>query len=405
MLPINRNLIITGNGSLTLDNVTLMMNPSFNGEYHIEVQSGGQLYIYNSNITSANEYHYLFWVRNNSRFEMRDSELHGCGWDLNNKGLTVEASNVHINNCTFSNNYIGILLDHSSDNTISNCNIYNNYDGIYLCDSSNNNIVNCAVYNNDLFGIDLWDSSNNNITNCAVYNHYYHGISLWRCSNKNQMTNCDIYNNSYAVFLDSSSNNSIINFTITNSSNYDIYLQDSHLSLLNTTFNRTLIYNSILTVSWYLDMNILWNNIGAEYADVTIIDSLMVEVFNDLTDKNGWIKDIVIQEYTVQGDTTTYFTPYTITASKNGYYSSEIAEINQNMEIIIYLEDVTPPNADAGEDQEVDGNTIVYFNGSNSTDNSGIITNYTWTFVDNDVEVTLYGISQNYTFRNFGVFL
>jgi|GEM_PF-2738414 len=324
LLPINRNLTITGNGSLTLDNVTLLMKPSFNGEYHIEVQSGGQLYIYNSNIASANDYHYLFWVRNNSWFEMRNSELHKCGYEITDgehsrAGLWISTNNVKLCNNIFSGNYVGLCF--------------------YL-----------------------------------------------------------------------SENNSIINSTILNNVHYDICIENSTLYTLNTTFNKTLVYfagiNSTLTASWYLNMNVTWkNNTGAEYADVTIIDSLMVEFFNYLTDENGLLKDIVIQEYTVQGDTNTYFTPYTITASKNGYHGSVRVDMNQNKEITIYLEDVTPPNANAGNDREIDENTTVYFDGSNSTDNSGVITNYTWTFVDDDVEVTLYRISPNYTFHNFGVFV
>ncbi|MDI6917650.1 MAG: caspase family protein, partial [Thermoplasmatales archaeon] len=313
-LPLNKNLTITGTGNLTLNNVILMMNSSFNGEHHIEVQSGGQLYIYNSNISSVNDYHYLFWVRNNSRFEMRNSELHGCGYemlgeDYSHSGLWINTNNVKLYNNIFSGNYVGLCF--------------------YV-----------------------------------------------------------------------SENSSIINSTISNSTQYDICIKNSTLYALNTTFNKTSVFmmNSTITVSWYLNVNVTWkNNISAEYANVTIMGSLMVEVFNDLTNENGCIKNIVLQE--------NYQSPYLITASKNGYYGSETVEMNQNMEITVYLEDIMPPDADAGNDQEIDINVIIYFDGSNSTDNSGIIENYTWTFADNDVEVTLYGISPNYTFHNPGVFV
>jgi len=327
---LNKNLTITCNGSLTLNNVILMMNCSFNGEYHIEVQSGGQLYIYNSNITSANDYHYLFWVRNNSRFEMRDSELHGCGYEMtegnySRTGLWINTNNVKLCNNIFSGNYAGLCF--------------------YL-----------------------------------------------------------------------SENNSIINSTILNNAQYDICLENSTVYLLNTTFNKTSVsmINSSITVSWYLSVNVLYqNNTPVKNADVVVCNVFMVEIFNGSTDENGQIKNMVVQEcfwktmdeggFSI--NLIVYRTPYLITASKNGYYGSETAEMNQNMEITIYLEDTTPPDANAGNDREIDKNTTVYFDGSNSTDNSGVIINYTWTFVDGDVEVKLYGVSPNYTFYNSGVFV
>jgi len=47
----NETIVLTGNltihsgGNLTFRNVTLKMNCSFNGEFHIEVLSGGEFYI------------------------------------------------------------------------------------------------------------------------------------------------------------------------------------------------------------------------------------------------------------------------------------------------------------------------------------------------------------------------
>jgi hypothetical protein len=180
------------------------------------------------------------------------------------------------------------------------------------------------------------------------------------------------------------------------------------LQMLNTAFNKTKvsIINSSLIVSWYLNINVLYqNNIPVENANITVKDCLMNEFFTGLSDENGQIKNMVLQEYMQNQTSTTYFTPYNITASKNGYYGFANVEMNQNMEITIYLEDVTPPNADAGNDQEIDVNTTIYFDASGSTDNSGIIVNCTWTFVDNNVEITLYGVSPNYTFHNSGVFV
>jgi len=66
--------------------------------------------------------------------------------------------------------------------------------------------------------------------------------------------------------------------------------------------------------------------------------------------------------------------------------------------VTITVNDVTPPIADAGPDRYAGRNSTFTFDGSGSTDNSGII-NYTWTFFDGAPK-TLYGVNPTYTFRN-----
>ncbi|MBA3043626.1 PKD domain-containing protein, partial [archaeon] len=63
--------------------------------------------------------------------------------------------------------------------------------------------------------------------------------------------------------------------------------------------------------------------------------------------------------------------------------------------------DTTMPVANAGADQIVNEDTLVTFDGSGSTDNIGI-GNYTWTFTDQGIPVTLYGANPSYTFYTPG---
>ncbi|MGQ9587657.1 MAG: PKD domain-containing protein [Thermoplasmata archaeon] len=71
--------------------------------------------------------------------------------------------------------------------------------------------------------------------------------------------------------------------------------------------------------------------------------------------------------------------------------------------VMITVNDLTPPNADAGPDLTVGLDSVVTFDGSGSSDNSGSIDNYTWTFGDGGLQ-TLYGVSPQYTFHNMGQF-
>ncbi|MDI6917553.1 MAG: right-handed parallel beta-helix repeat-containing protein, partial [Thermoplasmatales archaeon] len=561
----------------------------------------GEMYILNSsNITSVNpNAHYLFWVRNDSKFEMRDSELSECGWNVDNKGLEIETDSVLIENCMFSDNYIGLYLSYSSNNTIINCTIYDNSrDGIYLYSSSNNIITNCLIHNNSWYGIYLLDSSDNQISACWIYNNSYsglwhygssnnsisachiynnsdygvclssssnsavsecriynnsYGIRLWSSSNNNQITNCTIYNNSDGIKLLYSSNNTISNCTISSNNETGIYLEDSsnneitdcnisdnnvgiylldsvntsvkdcnfsnntygtvvdsssettlagcdyifngdiippgkkkgltahvtalypsaincynssdteisdcaisenkkgvclqnssninisnctissnnetgvylvsssdtlianstisgnysnpdyhdlflssdsHLNLLNTKFTNVSFAdtNSTLNVSWYLDVNVLWNNsIPAEYADVTIFDNLTNEVFNGSTDKNGWIKNIVVQEYTQNQTNTTSFTPHNVTASQ-GYISvwDDNVTVDETKTVWLILDHNAPEinytTVSPEQEYSTDENTTLDFSFNVShPDNLTLI--YYWYLYLNETEV------------------
>ena len=257
IITLNGNLTVNETGNLTLDNVTLLMNCTQNGSYYIEVKSGGEMYILNnSNIISASNYHYLFWVRNNSNFELRDSELSGCGFDSDNQGLVIEASNVAIENSAFSNNYNSIILS-SSNNSITNCMFYNNYYSIYLHNSSGNTIKNCVCSNNNE-GLHLFSSSNNEISNCYVSKNPI-GIHLSR-SNNNVITDCRFYGNKHAVFLSHSNNNNVTkcmcqdnsytSISLVNSSNNiirDCNISKSVIGIkIVSSSNNNLVYDNIL---------------------------------------------------------------------------------------------------------------------------------------------------------------
>ena len=123
------NLTIENGGNLTFNNVTLMMNSTSDGQYHIEVLRGGSFYIYDldndnsttsdaSNITSYNtNFEYIFRVRGGSNFSILNSELHECGYNgggFNGIGLYIETNNTRICNCLISRNYVGLFLYPSS---------------------------------------------------------------------------------------------------------------------------------------------------------------------------------------------------------------------------------------------------------------------------------------------------
>jgi len=228
---LNGNLTIASGGSLTLTSVTLRVNCSANGSNRIEVQNGGKLYINDtdgnpntrndaSNITAYNpSYRFLFWVQSGATFQMKNSELHYCGYNISyyDRGLLINTNNTIVENNTLTNNYFGIVLYNAYHNTIR-CNTATNNDyGLGLYYSSNNSFTCNVAVNNTIYGFRLWFSSNNSLTgNIAIGNYY--GYSLFSSLNNNLTENTGANNNYGFELINSSKNllhiNEAINSTI-----------------------------------------------------------------------------------------------------------------------------------------------------------------------------------------------
>jgi hypothetical protein len=70
---------------------------------------------------------------------------------------------------------------------------------------------------------------------------------------------------------------------------------------------------------------------------------------------------------------------------------------------LVTVNDITIPFADAGLDQMVDIDQMVYFNGSKSEDNVGIV-NMTWLFRYGNENISLYGSICSFEFRIAGTY-
>lgn len=76
---LNGNLIVQPAGRLTLNDVTLTLNSSYDGQYGIVVNQDGAMFINNSVVASENQLHTYNFAVHGSSFEMKNSELHHCG--------------------------------------------------------------------------------------------------------------------------------------------------------------------------------------------------------------------------------------------------------------------------------------------------------------------------------------
>ncbi len=71
-------------------------------------------------------------------------------------------------------------------------------------------------------------------------------------------------------------------------------------------------------------------------------------------------------------------------------------------DVTVYVVDNVDPIADAGPDQVVEVGDEVEFDGSGSSDETGIIENYTWSFEYDDDDRELYGVAPVFTFEASG---
>ncbi|MHA2029186.1 MAG: right-handed parallel beta-helix repeat-containing protein [Candidatus Kariarchaeaceae archaeon] len=163
-----------------------------------------------------------------------------------------------IENNYFSNNYAGILLQRSSNNSIVNNTAIDNIHGIYLWRSSNNSIVNNTAIDNRN-GIYLELSSNNSIVNNTAIDNI-RGIFLRFSSNYNSMVNNIVNSNFYGIWLfDSSNYNSIVNNAVSfNSGGIIIYMSSNYNSIVNNIVNSNANFG--IHLEGFANDNIIYHN-------------------------------------------------------------------------------------------------------------------------------------------------
>lgn len=126
-----------------------------------------------------------------------------------------------------------------------------------------------------------------------------------------------------------------------------------------------------------------------------------VDVFDDLTFE--WTFNDTVQNVTLDGWNATH------SLAGIGLYEVTlvVTDMNGNPSlpdmVYVNITDGLAPIADAGMDLTVKQFEEVVFNGTNSSDNVGLI-NYTWTFLENAINQTLFGAEPAYIFSFIGTY-
>lgn len=238
----------------------------------------------------------------------------------------INCYNITIRNCTMINNYYGIFIYSSHNNTISiNQILFNSYMGIYSFSSNNNSIFDNFICNNSDVGLYLYTSENNTISNnyfelnyIGIYtelskeiriknntinNNTFSGITLSYSSfnilEYNNLTN----SGNTGIALSSSYNNSLISNTLKDSLQFDVYLIGSH----NNTIVDTICYQSGFYIDGSFDNMIdqtnLVNNKPVFYIEdeegITIEPNLEVSQYIMVSCKDLVLKDLQVSNVSV----------------------------------------------------------------------------------------------------------
>lgn len=158
-IVVHGDVIVKNGSSLTLDNCVLMIDSKVPGHNGIEVEAGGELYVYNTTITAYQSYqYYKFDVSGKLRIEssdisnlgsfmtwglflkktdnamIKDSQIHGSGTYCN--GITLQDSTAFIESTSIYNTYIGIHCWGTSNATIKYNHIWSNNIGMGITENA-----------------------------------------------------------------------------------------------------------------------------------------------------------------------------------------------------------------------------------------------------------------------------
>ena len=184
-----------------------------------------------------------------------------------------------------------------------------------------------------------FEMKNSEINNCGYDSLDIKNTGLWINSDNITIKRSVLSNNYNGIIFNESKNNNLFNITIKDSENYDIILNNSKVTILNSSFNKSKTHvegQSSLIVKWFLDVKVV-DALGNPLIgiNITINDKNEKEIFKEETKSNAIFRRIVCTEYEENETQRKYFTPHTIFGE--GYkFSNQInVTMNKTKEVIL----------------------------------------------------------------------
>lgn len=310
---INRSIIVGSGAKLQIINSSVKFNNTRETNLFLVVESGGELTINKSQIQETSQIikydGFSIIVAPGATLRMEDSTFTNFGLDRIRTDISVYTNFVTIMNCSFINNYLGLVLHNISNVSIFNNSFIQNEIGIKILNCENISLSNCTFENNSQSAVEVFNSGNHQL------------ISL---------VNCTIGSNDTAKYRNETVKPNLQNSS--SSTNSDIItLTTSKLELINTTYvegNYNMDNHSSIFIKWYLQL-LAVNKHDKEMRDfeITVVNNKGQLLFERKTDDHGYLNWLVLTEKQVTLNETINFTPFKISPPK-GYTGAKEFEIN-----------------------------------------------------------------------------
>jgi len=245
-IVLSSDLVVRSGGNLTLINVTLLVNCSYDGEFGITVEAGGCMNVLSGSVITAYDpaYHFYFYVEAGAVFRMFDSELHYCGYGIYGVEwceFMICTSDAVIANSLLSRNLVGVSCFRGAVNII-NCTIEDNQEiGISCYETEAARIIGCIIRRNKQGVACTHYVENVELVNCTIYENSDTGV-LFEFINSENVTvqKCTIYDNGYGIKCCSTHNITIQDCIIRDNHNRGLLCTDfsSHIHIHNNEFIR-----------------------------------------------------------------------------------------------------------------------------------------------------------------------
>ena len=204
-----------------------------------KAKSGETIYIYNGiyfeNLVIDKS---IILIGENKNNTIIDGRTAGNTIKINADYVTIKNLTIQHSGLIYPNSGINIS---SNYNIIENNLITDNFYGITIYFSKENTIKNNIIQNDDHCGIYISNSKNNSIIDNTIQNNYYNGVGLYYTSDNNIIKDNIFYKNGFCgVNIRISSNNEVINNNFSDN-NIGIHLPN----FPNTASNNTFFDNNI----------------------------------------------------------------------------------------------------------------------------------------------------------------
>lgn len=187
------NLVVSSTGTLVLDGARLVMDASGQGQFGLEVQSGGRLVVKNgSNLTSTSAA-YRFVVREGGALNISQSEVRYCGYawgsDGETAGIYLASDSCAMDRTLVTGGYYGIVVRGCSP-AFSGCRFTGNYYGAGVVNSSAG-FADCSFTYN-INGVNL-ENCSGDFTGCTFGQNTGFGLLAYR--SPANLSRCDLVSN------------------------------------------------------------------------------------------------------------------------------------------------------------------------------------------------------------------